>query len=297
MKRKFFATFIVSIIGFSAIYLILWHNVFDKETVAAPSDESNPGDYGLEEEYDLPVENEIVFLLMGIDAEDLHQAKGTRTDTLMLFKVNFDSGSIDILSLPRDTRVLVRGREDKLNHAHAYGGPGLTIRTVEDFLGIDLHYYVKVDFRSVEAIVDAIGGVEVEVPASMGMGTGLQTLDGKQAHKYVRFRSGYKDGDLGRIKTQQYFMTELIKQTLQTKNILKLPKLVETYFDYVETNIPMSMVLKGVGAAKNMDTSSISTNTIPGTSKIIDGLSYLVYNEEETRTIIQEVFGDYLLRR
>ncbi|HZJ98472.1 MAG TPA: LCP family protein [Tissierellaceae bacterium] len=309
MKKKFIITFILSLVVFSLVYSTLWYKILDKETVAAPNDNSEDIDNAFDEDYELPVDNEILFLMMGVDAKDVKQSKGTRTDTLMLFKVNFDSGKIDILSLPRDTRVLVRGKEDKINHAHAYGGPSLTIRTVEDFLGIDLNYYVKIDYNIVESIVDAIDGIEIDVPQRMSyrdptdkpplninLQPGLQTLYGDDAHDFLRFRS-YPDGDLGRIKAQQYFMKELIKQTLQLKNIVKLPGLVETYFDNVETNIPMGLVLKGVGAAKNIDSENMTTNTITGTSRRINGLDYLIYDREETEAIVQEMFEDYLLKQ
>lgn len=309
MKKRFIMTFILSLVAFTILYSTLWYKVFDKETVAAPNDNTDIEDNGLNDKYKLPVDNEIVFLMMGVDAKDVKQSKGTRTDTMMLFKVNFDSGKIDILSIPRDTRVLVKGKEDKINHAHAFGGPSLTIRTVEDFLGIDLNYYVKVDYKAVKSIVNAIDGVEIDVPQRMrysdptadpplniNLQAGLQILDGNQAHDFLRFRS-YRDGDLGRISAQQYFMRELIKQTLQLRNITKLPGLVETYFDYVETNIPMSMVLKGIGAAKNMDTENMTTTTIEGTSKRIGGIDYLIYDIESTEAIVQEMFADYLLKK
>lgn len=309
MKKRFILTFILSLVAFTILYSTLWYKVLNKETVAAPGDVSELEDDELDDKYDLPVDNELVFVMMGVDAKDVKESKGTRTDTLMLFKVNFESGKIDILSIPRDTRVLIRGREDKINHAHAFGGPSLTIRTIEDFLGIDLNYYVKVDYKAVRSIVDAIGGVEIDVPQRMrysdptadpplniNLQAGLQILDGDQAHDFLRFRS-YRDGDLGRISAQQYFLKELIKQTLQLKNIVKLPGLVETYFDYVETNIPMKMVLKGIKAAKNMDAENMTTTTIPGTSQKINGVDYLIYDREVKESIVQEMFADYLLKQ
>ena len=309
MKKKFILSFGVSLVVFAILYSTLWYQVFDKETVAAPTEDLDDIDNAFDKDYELPVDDEIVFLLMGVDTKDIKKSKGTRTDTLMLFKVNFETGKIDILSLPRDSRVLVRGKEDKLNHAHAYGGPSLTIRTVEDFLGIDLNYYVKVDYNVVKSIVDVIDGIEIDVPQRMrhndptadpplhiNLQPGLQTLYGEEAHDFLRFRS-YPDGDLGRIKAQQYFMKELIKQTLQLKNIVKLPGLVETYFDYVETNIPLKMVLKGVGAAKNLDSDNMTTTTITGINKRISGLDYLIYDREATETIVKEMFEDYLLKQ
>lgn len=308
MKKKFFITFFISLVAFSFLYSTLWGKYLDKDTIAAPNDIPEVEDDDFEEEIKAKVKDEILFLMMGVDAKDVKQSKGTRTDTMMLMKVNFETGAIDLLSLPRDTRVLVKGKEDKLNHAHAYGGTSLTMATVRDFLNLDIDYFVKVDYRAVKGIVDAIGGVEIDVPQRMryndptadpplriNLEPGLQILDGNKAHDFLRFRSGYKEGDLGRIKAQQYFMKELVKQTLKPKNILKLPKLVETYFDYVETNIPISAMLKGVGAANKIDVENMNTHTIEGYNQRIDGLDYLIYDRQAKEAIVREMFEDYLL--
>lgn len=250
-------------------------------------------------------------LLMGIDNDgpdanaSITQEKGRRTDTMMLAKANFDTGQIEILSIPRDTRVLVNGKEDKINHAHSYGGPELAMKTVEDFLGIDIDYYVKVDFAGVRQIVDAIGGVTVDIPRRMyyhdptakpplkiDLQPGVQTLDGNKAHDYLRFRS-YPDGDIGRVHAQQYFMKELAKQVLQPSNILNIDKLIKTYYDYVDTNISMSTMLKyGLGANK-LDVDNLRTEMVPGTPKTIGGVSYWVYDMVETATLVEEMFGEY----
>lgn len=306
MKKKFFLTFTISIVVFTMLYMSLWDNIFDKEIVAAPNTDGEIGE--VIEEIKQKVKNEVLFLLMGVDSKDVKKSEGTRTDTMMLFKVNFETGKIDLLSLPRDTRVLVRGKEDKLNHAHAYGGPELTIKTVRDFLEIDLDYFVKVDYKIVSDTVDAIGGVEIDVPQRMyyndptsnpplhiNLQKGPQLLLGPDAHDFLRYRSGYANGDLGRIDAQQYFMKELIKQTLKPKNIFKLPKLAETFFENVETNIPLNLVLKGISFANNMDVEEMNSNVIPGKVGNIGGLSYLIYDREETKIIVSEMFGNYLL--
>ncbi|MEW8972998.1 MAG: LCP family protein [Tissierellaceae bacterium] len=308
MKKRFFITFVLSLGIFTFLYSTLWGKFLDKNTIAAPNDGEDYENLGDDNEIEAKVENEILFLMMGVDAKDVKKSKGTRTDTMMLMKVNFETGKISLLSLPRDTRVLVRGKEDKLNHAHAYGGTSLTLATVRDFLGIDLDYYVKVDYKAVKGIVDAIGGVEIDVPQRMryrdptadpplniNLNPGLQILYGNEAHDFLRYRSGYKEGDLGRIKAQQYFMKELIKQTIKPKNILKLPKIVDTYFEYVDTNIPLSVILKGIGAAKKIDVENMEQGTITGHNQRIDGLDYLIYDREETEKVVREMFGDYLL--
>lgn len=313
MKKKFFTAFIISLIGFSVLYLGLW------KTILKPLPETVPGqDPGTTEDNEAKkpkIKNEVLFLLMGVDAADVKKSKGTRTDTMMLTKINFETGEINMLSIPRDTRVLVKEKEDKINHAHAYGGPSLTMETVRNFLHLDIDYYVKVDYKVVMGIVDAIGGVEVDVPFNMkykddtagfplldiNLKKGTQVLMGKDAHDFLRFRKGspgnpgYPEGDTGRIKTQQYFMKELIKQTLTPKNIIKLPKLAETYFENVETNIPWSVMLKGIGSAKKINVDQMITNTIPGEGKRIIGLDYFIYYKEETKQIVLDMFGDYLI--
>lgn len=307
MKKKFFIAFIISFIGFSVLYSSLWKSILIQGPSKVHGDEANSDE---PEDVKKPkIKNEVLFLLLGVDAEDVKKSKGTRTDTMMLTKINFDTGKINMLSIPRDTRVLVKGKEDKINHAHAYGGPSLTMDTVQDFLHLDIDYYVKVDYKVVMGIVDAIGGVEIDVPFNMkyrddtpgfplldiNLKKGLQELNGKQAHDFLRYRKGYAEGDLGRIKAQQYFMKELIKQTLKPKNLLKLPKLAETYFENVETNIPWSVMLKGVASAKKINADEMITSTVPGEGQRISGVDYWIYYREETKQIVLDMFGDYLI--
>jgi len=308
MKKRFLATFLISILLFSSLYFFLWSKFIDKNVASAGS---NISDENSEDDetgsINVKGKDEIMFLMVGVDANDVANSKGTRTDTMMLVKVDFENGDIDLLSLPRDSRVVVRGKEDKLNHAHAYGGMPLTIDTVRDFLGVDLEYYVKVDYKAVKSIVDAIGGVKLNVPQRMrysdptakpplniNLQPGEQTLDGQKAHDFLRFRS-YPDGDLGRVKAQQYFLEEFIKQTLQPKNIIKLPTMVKTYYDYVDTNISLDYVLKGMGVANKLNMENVRMETIQGYNKRINGLDYLIYDRESTKEIVEEMFSNYLI--
>ncbi|WP_313758217.1 LCP family protein [Tissierella sp.] len=309
MKKKFVLSFVLSFIFFAVAFTFVGEKIFSKSDSFATIDENISGELDEENKVEPKVKDEILFLMMGVDAEDVKKSKGTRTDTMMLFKVNFETGEINLLSIPRDTRVLVRGKKDKINHAHAYGGPELTMKTLRDFLNLDIDYYVKVDYRAVMEIVDAIGGVEIDVPQRMkyddttpgipplhiNLKKGLQTLDGKKAHDFLRYRKGYAEGDIGRIKAQQMFMKELIKQTLKPKNIIKLPKFVETYYDYVETNIPFKVIAKGALSATKIDLENMTTNTIPGEGQRISGADYWIYYKEETKKVVEEMFGDYLL--
>ena len=306
MKKKFATSFLISFLCFALVFFAFGEKLF----VAMGSSEVSNEDY---DENDDNVgkkndKNEILFLMMGVDANGVKNYKGIRTDTMMLFKVNFNEGSIDVLSIPRDTRVAIKGKLDKVNHAHSFGGTDLTMQTLKDFLNIDLDYYVKVDYKAVMAIVDAIGGVEIDVPQRMkysdpyanpplkiDLQPGLQVLDGKNAHDFLRFRKGYAEGDMGRINAQQMFLKELIKQTLTPKNILKLPALIETYFDYVETNIPLKMMTKAALSANKIKMESMTTTTIPGEPQRIKGVDYWIADDEALKLILNEKFADYLL--
>lgn len=318
--KKFWISFGIALICFSLIFVGLDKLVLSKKNSSISKEENEEYAEGEEnEEDDLELEepkqknkDELLVLLMGVDAKDVKKSKGARSDTMMLININFKTGKIDLLSIPRDTRVLIKGKEDKINHAHANGGAALSIRTVREFLNIDLDYYVKVDYKAVIEIVEEIGGVYIDVPRYMkyddptadpplhiDIKKGFQLLDGKNSHDFLRWRKNndltVEIGDIGRIEMQQMFMKELIKQTLKPKNIFKIPSFVETYYDYVETNIPLTLMAKGALSAKKIDTETMVTNTIPGESKTIAKISYWIYNKDETQEIVKEMFGDYLL--
>lgn len=309
MKKSFFTSFIISLLSFSLIFVGV-----DKLVLSSRGEVGTTNNQGTKtkvKEGGEIVDKSVLVLLMGIDNDgpsanaSLTQERGRRTDTIMLAKANFETGEIDILSIPRDTRVLVKGRKDKINHAHSYGGPDLAISTIENFLDLNIDYYVKVDFAGVKEIVDAIGGVELNVPVRMkytdpvakpplriDLQPGLQTLDGQKAHDYLRFRR-YPEGDVGRVHAQQYFMTELAKQILQPSNILNIDKIIGTYYDYVDTNMPLSRMLKYALSAGKLDTENIRTEMIPGDFATIDGLSYWIYNEEGTKQMVDAMFPEY----
>lgn len=90
-------------------------------------------------------------------------------------------------------------------------------------------------------------------------------------------------------------MKEFIKQALQPKNILKLPKMAKTYYDYVDTNIPLGTILRGVSTANKLDIDNLNIETLPGDGDYIEGVSYYIYDEVGSREIVNEIFGDFLL--
>lgn len=299
--KKFLITLIVAVLVFSGTYIfftyyldILDANNFKEEIQGVELGEGNV--------IEQVVDEEIFFLLAGVD-ELVNYGAGVRTDTLMLIKADLATGEVDLVSIPRDTKVLILGEWDKINHAHAYGGMTLTLRTIRDWMGIDLDYYVKVDFEAVVEIVDAMGGLYVDVPMdiyhpsyNIDLQEGRQLLNGEEVLYVARYREGYQSGDIGRVEMQQHIIKELIRQALSIENIPKLGSFVQTYFNRVDTNITIGMVLDLIPLAGSIDTENIQGYTIPGYEAREDGISYYFYDEEGTQRLVDELFYDYKLK-
>lgn len=313
MKNRFWTTFLISLIVFSAIFAGVGRYILKEDPVISIGEDGEP-----EEEFQ--DEDEILVLLMGIDdndgtggvikvkelkvkGENRHKPTGMRTDTMILGKYNFKTGQITLLSIPRDTKTTIRGRknQEKINHAHSYGGPYLSMKAVKDLLNVDLKYYITVDYLAVKEMVKAIGGVSVDVPVKMRhpdpyihLDPGYQTLDGDQSLMYLRFRS-YPEGDLGRVAAQQVFMKQFLKEVLKPKNVLALPKMVKVYYDYIDTNIPLSVFAKGALSANKIDLENMKVATLPGDGKYIGNTSYFIYDEVEMNILVKELFEDFIL--
>ncbi len=302
MKRRFLKTFLISLVLFS----VLWSGIIYKTVTKADSEDEEYQDNLIDRLLD--GKKDITFLMLGVDAKDVAESSGARSDTIMLCKADRSTGDISILSIPRDTKVQIRGRmnEEKINHAHAYGGPEASMEAVGDLLGIDLDYYVKVDYNIVKEYVNILGGVEVDVPMDMeysdlaadpplhiNLSKGYQTLDGDKALQFLRFRKGYADQDLGRIRAQQEFMKAAIEKTLRPANIVNVPKMIKSYYDNVDTNIPLDLITKFAMNAKRFDTERIEAATLPGDGEYVEGVSYFIPDQEESKKLVEMMFTEH----
>ena len=304
MKKKFIITFIISLVLFGGIFWVA-NRILDVMELTSKV-EFVGNDLGEGNNIEQRVENELLFLVLGLDSDDFSGAttEQNRTDTMILCKVNFETGKIDILSIPRDSRVMVRGKLDKINHAHHFGGLKLAMKTTRDFLNLDIDYYVRVNFFSVKDIVDALGGVEVDVPVQVDVAEdnvhlepGKQILNGKQALQFARFRAGYAEGDVGRVKAQQLLIKALVTELTKAKNIAKIPQILEVVKKTVNTNIPFSTIAKLALKTKNLSVDKMHTEIVPGESAYINNISYFVPNRSKLNALVKEMFGDYLLKQ
>lgn len=238
-------------------------------------------------------------LLLGTDARD---GDVGNTDSMMLASIDTKSKKVDLLSIPRDTRVKIPGHGwNKINSAMAYGGSELSMRMVSDLLGIPLRYYVLANFAGFKEIVDTLGGVTIDVEQNMyhddeeaGLGInlkkGVQRLNGDKALQYVRYR-GYAMGDIDRTQHQQKFLMALAREMFQAGTILKLPTLVPEINHCVKTNLGTGDLYQLATAVSNLKDGNILAQTLPGYPVTIDDLSYWAVDPSNARLVLAKLFN------
>ena len=231
------------------------------------------------------------------------------TDTMIYVRYDVNSGKIAMMSIPRDTYVTndyCIGH--KLNAIYRGKNVVPLVEEIQELLDVKIDYYLIFDTEMVHELVDAVGGVEIEVPMRMkyddptqnlhiDLQKGLQVLNGKQAEMFVRFRHnndmtvGYSMGDLDRTKVQQTFIKAFAKTALSASNIPKYPELIKIALEHTDTNVTVREALKYATDATKIDVENIISLTAPGEAKYIDNLSYFVLDEDETRKVIKEQFN------
>ena len=239
-------------------------------------------------------------VVMGVDERD---GDTGRSDTLFVIMMDPKSNNVSLLSIPRDTMVKIPGRGwDKVNHAFAFGGHKLTQQTVEEFLGIQINNYVVIDFKGFKNLVDAIGGIDIDVEKDMyyedpydnlviDLQKGRQHLDGRTAIQYVRYRD--EEGDIGRIKRQQHFMAAIYEKVTSSQIITKMPGLVKELLSMVKTDMPLTDMAK---VAKAMNTTmkeqkGLNMAMVPGEPVYIDEVSYWVPDMTDLRKLMVDMQG------
>ncbi len=171
------------------------------------------------------------------------------SDSMLLLRFDPKQEKVSVLSIPRDTRVYIeRYGVRKINHANKYGGPALTAAVASELLGgINIDRYVRVNVQGVEKLIDALGGVTVNVPKDMkyndfsqhlyiDLKKGIQHLDGDKSMQFLRYR--YDEyGDISRVQRQQMLMRSAVEQTLKPSTVVKIPKLLSIIQSHLDTNL------------------------------------------------------------
>lgn len=265
--------------------------------------------------------DKIQVLVMGVSTDN----GGKLTDTIIVGTYDPKTQHVSLLSIPRDTFVgkneATASAYDKINALYQKS-PEKTLEAVNSITGLDLKYYVVIDNQALIKLVDVIGGVEFEVPYVPGgmvyddpsqdlhinLQSGMQLIDGEKAEQLLRYRHGnpdkngkmttypeeYGGNDIGRMKTQRNFIMATIKQTVQAKNIFKIKEIIDIAYEYIETNVPISVMKDYVPYAVNVNVDEMQSEYLPGVSEQVGPQKLWVYkvNKTETEKLMQKLYSE-----
>lgn len=259
-------------------------------------------------------------LLMGVDVD------GLRTDAIMLAQYDVQKNEVNMLSIPRDTKMYIGNRYQKINAAHAYikdgkiGGAEATVEAVSRITGVPINYYVDFSFDSVAHVIDELGPVTFTIPDLYGDGVGMvyddpvqslhinlppgtYELDGQKAVWLMRYRhgnkgpngeafKGYVNGDADRVEMQHEFLKALVDQKVNGSLILKLPAIFKEVSKEIKTNLTARDVVKYAKYLTGFTSANIHAYSLPGEygDDSTNG-SIWKMNIAETQKLIQEAFG------
>ncbi|GIW22138.1 MAG: hypothetical protein KatS3mg068_1145 [Candidatus Sericytochromatia bacterium] len=255
-----------------------------------------------------PLEETLNILVMGSDISyyrgKVIEDAPTRTDTMIFVNINPSKKQINMLSIPRDTRILIPGKNyyDKINSAYAIGGEQLARQVVSNLVGMPIHHYVILKVNALINIIDILGGIEIDVEKDMkykddtaklyiDLKKGKQLLDGKKAHAYVRFRHD-EIGDIGRVQRQQKFINALTLKLMNPTIFTKIPELVKEVKKNLITDMSYSKMLKIAYFAKNLERENIKMVMLPGEFYNRHGISYWKIDEYNFKELINERFPE-----
>lgn len=257
------------------------------------------------------IDDVVTFVIGAVDEDE------TRTDALMVATMDTNKKTISVMNIPRDTMCnnSATGASRKINAAYAMGGIEQTKREIERLMGFRPDYYVIVNFDGIAAIVDAIGGVDYEIPFRMqyddpsqnlhiDLNAGMQNLNGEQVVQFLRWRHNndysvqYPNGDEGRVATQQAFLKELASQVFTISNITNIPKIADAVFKNVKTDLTAGNLLWMGMQAMQINNDNIKFFTLPGygamsTAGSSTAFSFFFPYYQETLDLVNQYFNPY----
>ena len=239
------------------------------------------------------------------------EAGAQRTDAIMIMQISGDNKDVSVMSIPRDSWVSIPGHgEGKINAAYSYGGPSLTIQTVENLTGIRISHFVISDFESFQNLTDELGGVTINLKepqtlAGTEFPAGAQVLNGKQALAYTRERKSLPGGDFDRVKRQQAWMRAIVRQVL-TSGTLSNPTSLYSFLKTatqtvaVDESFTIDEMQSLAFGLRGLRSNDISFMTAPnnGTGTSPDGQSIVELNPDADTPLFEafatDTVEDYL---
>ncbi|MEC2158320.1 LCP family glycopolymer transferase [Virgibacillus halodenitrificans] len=233
-------------------------------------------------------------LLLGVDERE--NDKG-RSDAMMVLTLDPKNDKMQLVSIPRDTRteIVGKGFEDKINHAYAFGGSDMAVATVENFLNIDLDYYVRMNMEGLEEVVNQLGSITVynDIAWDDGkyeFGFGPTDMDGDKTMHFVRMRKQDPDGDFGRTKRQRQVIQGIVNKGASVSSVTKINGMIDVLGNNMATNMDFSDMKNMLSQYKNTR-KNFTDYQMKGTGAKLDGIYYLIVADEEVEKVHGMITG------
>ena len=234
-------------------------------------------------------------LLLGIDIGDDGRVEQGRSDTTIVATVNPRDKQTTLVSLARDTYVDIpgQGKQDKLNHAYAFGGASLAMDTVENYLNIPINHYVSINMAGLKELVNAVGGIEVNNNLTFSQDgydftIGKISLDGEQALSYSRMRYEDPNGDYGRQERQRKVIEGIVQKVLSLNSVSNYQEILTAVSDNMKTDLSFDD-MKKIALDYRSAFGKVKQDQLQGTGFMQDGVSYQRVDEQELTRVQQEL--------
>jgi len=238
-------------------------------------------------------------LLLGIDSGDLGRTEQGRSDTVMVATVNPQENKSTLVSIPRDTYVDIvgEGKQDKINHAYAFGGTSMAMDTVSEFLDIPLDHYVSINMQGIKELVDAVGGVDVNNDLEFEQdghtyNFGKIHMNGEEALGYLRMRHEDPEGDYGRQKRQRAVVEAVVDQALSISGVSQYRSILDAIEGNMKTDLSFSN-MRSIALDYRRAFSNMEQLQLQGEGFMQDGVSYQRVDENELQEV-QETLQEQL---
>lgn len=240
------------------------------------------------------------FVVLGTDKDE------TRTDLILFCQYQEKSNLLNVIQIPRDTQIETSRLDKKINSSYGTGDIAIVKSDIETITGIYPDNYIVVNFKGFRKLIDAVGGIDFDIPIRMyytdpvqnlviDLKPGWQNLNGKEAEMFMRFRknndgSGYTEGDIGRLKAHKSFYRAVAEKVLSLDGVINIGKIMETVGNNLKTDFTLSDLIEHIDDLKNIDINKVNIVMLPGKSEYINGISYYISDKNQTKKLTNEYF-------
>ena len=297
--QKFFigvlGVLLVLVIGVTAFATKIYFDVKGSVDKTYETVERQETGVSRKEEVNLKNKDSFSILLLGVDTGDLGRTDTGRSDAIMVATVSPEDNKTQIVSIPRDTymEIVGYGTFDKINHAYAFGGPAMSMDSLEKYLDIPIDHYAAINLKGIQDLVDAVGGVTVNNDLAFAVdGTsfdiGQIELNGEEALAFVRMRYDDPRGDYGRQERQRIVIQGIMQKLISINSMTKYQSILNALSDNMSTDMDFG-TMQTFALDYRDAFSTIQMDQLQGEGFMQDGVSYQRISDEEFARVQAEL--------